>query len=151
MFANKTLERKTHIFLLICLMFILIQCKWEKPDKQYHVHDRDLLNIVYHSKSDWDSISPIELLLQLKEYPHVRSVEIGVFPDSSWFEEKYIPLISAYLSDSSDAAFVYSTAESNIHDTTMVSKTYVQAKYLLEAFKTKKYPPTLCSYHYVNN
>lgn len=142
---------KTGINILIYfgLFAISTQCKPKNITSQPEV--QILSNHLTRNIDDaayWDSINPIEFLYILKENPLKNTVCIVTYPDSTWFDEKYIPMLELFLDDTSAASVVVSAAESMIHSDTMMSKTSIQAKFLLEGFKSKKYPPTLCSYHH---
>lgn len=96
----------------------------------------------------WEVINPIEFLDILKTSPQNKHYLIEFGPDSSWFKPNFIEEINKHMGDISKASIVCSAYESNIHTEEMTSSIDIQARFLLQAFDSKKYPPTLCSYHY---
>ena len=136
-----------YIFLLLSVQFFIYSCSTTQPISTAEITIKE---IRISDSSYWLEVDPISFLDTLEKYGKYGHFVIETKPTLNWLSEKHVTTLMKKTNNIQPASIVFSIYESNVHGLT-ISTVGTQAKYLIEGFNKKRYPPSLCSYHYFDN
>lgn len=119
-----------------------------KPQVNYSITQKSETGSTYPSVYDlyyWDNYTPIEFLAELKAHPG-KAVTVMPAPDD-WIKKEHVVELMKYVDSKEPAAPVVSAA-SSYYPFNQTSAVGNEALFLIEGYRTARYPPALCSLYY---
>lgn len=134
--------------LLILSMPVLAQTPSEKTKTSPRMSAEEASNnhISPDEQFDWSKVSPIEFLELLQERERLGPVPIFTVwsaPPSGWIKEAHVEALLRLVNAKKPAAQVVMAISSHLPSKN--STVGVQAMFLIEGFRTGRYPPSLSS------